>query len=73
MIAQLERRKLEYLYMDYGTSMTLRGSGGIVTPVDLSTHVTDNVCARRRELSLPLSEKLSAKNEGPLLGAALLV
>src|SRR5580698_2839144 len=36
--------KLEYLYMDYGKiNKTFAGVGPIFTPINLSTHVTDNV------------------------------
>jgi outer membrane immunogenic protein len=36
--------KLEYLYMDYGKiNNTFAGVGPIFTPINLSTHVTDNV------------------------------
>jgi outer membrane immunogenic protein len=36
--------KLEYLYMDYGTiNNTFAGVGPLFTPINLSTHVTDNV------------------------------
>ena len=36
--------KLEYLYMDYGTiNNTFAGVAPLFTPINLSTHVTDNV------------------------------
>ena len=64
MFAKQWSAKVEYLYMDYGHINDGFTGVGTLAVLGISSHVTDNVAAGRREPPLPLNEKHSAKTKG---------